>query len=234
MLDVKVEDIIGWDTANWSQLLPYWDTFLQLNNAKNLTALELGSGYEGGLALWLALKGINTTCSGFSPSYCDASEETKLIHQNYNVQNYITYARVNALQIQATSSYDIICYKSILGGITRDQGLEVAKSVTNNIYKALKPGGRLFFAENLSSTVVHKFARGKFGAGSNKWRYFSVSEVINLHSEFTSFDYQTCGFLGCFGVNEVQRQYLGKIDKAIFSKILPETWNYILFGVATK
>lgn len=234
MLDDKLKNILGWDTINWSQALQYWDKFIPQEKISNLTALELGSGFNGGASLWLALKGIRTTCSGYHRKYVGASDEAKIIHHRYGVKEFIEYKEVDAIRIPYKSKYDIICYKSMLGGIVREEGLDTAKKVIDGIYEALKPGGILLFAENTSSTTIHQMLRNKYGAGKNKWRYFAIGELIKLHDKFNSFEYQTYGFLGCFGLSEKQRSILGRIDQAIFSKIVPEKWNYILAGVAIK
>lgn len=234
MMDDKIKDIIGWDTVNWSQVLYYWDKFIPQEKINNLTALELGCGFNGGLSLWLALKGIKTTCSGYLSKNVDVSLEAKLIHQKYGVKDFIEYKKVDATHIPYDSQYDIICYKSMLGGIVREGGIDIAKKVINGIYEALKPYGILLFAESISSTTIHHSLRNKFGSGKNKWRYFTIGELIKLHDKFNSIEYQTYGFLGCFGLSEKQRSILGSIDNAIFSKIVPEKWNYILAGVAIK
>ena len=235
MIDEKLKDIIGWDIVNWSQSIQYWEKFIPQENIDDILALELGSGFNGGLSLWLALKGIKTTCSGYHPNYADASDEAKAIHHKYDVNDLIEYKNVDATNIPYKSEYDIICYKSMLGGIVREKSLETAKKVIDNIYEALKPGGMLFFAENISSTFAHKLLRKKFGAGKNRWRYFTIEELNILHRGFQSFEYRTFGFLGCFGLNEKQNAILGNLDKTISKlKVLPEKWNYILAGVTIK
>lgn len=229
-----IKDIVGWDTVNWSQALQYWDNYFPNGNLGCLNALELGSGFNGGLSLWLALKGIKVTCSGYHQKYKGASDKAKSIHKAYGVDNLIEYQEVDATQIPYESSYDIVCYKSMLGGIVRGGKLDIAQNVIKGIYDALKPGGVLFFAENITSTWLHKVMRKKYGSGKNKWRYFTIKEIEELHKQFDVFEYQTFGFLGCFGVNELQRTVLGKIDQMLFSNVLPKNMNYILAGVAIK
>ena len=230
----KLRDIIGWDTINWSQALSYWGKSIPQRGHGDLTALELGSGFNGGLSLWLALQGIKTTCSGFSPEYIGASEEAKMIHRKYGINDLVEYEEVDATHIACISKYDIVCYKSMLGGIVREKGLSTAQNVIGGIHKALKPGGVLLFAENLSSTFLHQILRHRYGAGKNKWRYFTIRELIELHDIFNSFEYETYGFLGCFGRSEKQKSVLGSIDLAIFNKMLPKKCNYILAGIAVK
>ena len=228
MVNEITKDIIGWDMVNWSQALQYWDKFIPQGKSFNLRALELGSGFNGGLSLWLGLKEIRTTCSGYHPKRVGISSETKTVHKRYGIEDIIHYEEINALDIPYKSRFDIVCYKSMLGGIARNDQLVLAKKVTNTIYESLKPGGVLFLAENLSSTVMHRTARNLFGSGKSNWRYFTTDELIKIHDRFNSFEYQTYGFLGCFGLNEKQKSILGKIDQVVFTKIVPEKWNYIL------
>lgn len=229
-----IKDIVGWDTVNWGGALLYLDDHLPDTDVGNLTALELGSGFNGGLSLWLALKGMRVMCSGWHPNYIEASDEPKSIHKAYRVDKLIEYREIDATNIPYKNSYDIVCYKSMLGGIIRNGSLDIARNVVNEIYDSLKPGGILLFLENIVSTRLHAIFRNKYGAGRNKWRYFSIIEIEYLHKQFHSFEYQTFGFLACFGTNELQRTALGRIDRILSSRILPKKWNYILAGVATK
>ncbi len=233
MVEEQLKDIIGWDVANWSQALQYWEKFLPEKKSNDTTALELGSGFNGGLSLWLALKGIKTTCSGYNPNYNGASDQAKAIHEKYGVSDLIEYQEINATEIPYQAKYDIICYKSMLGGIVRKGDMEIAEKVVEEIFSALKPGGVLMFAENTSATFVHKVMRNRFSTGKSGWRYFTIDELNMLHRQFSTFEYRTYGFLGCFGINEQQRRMLGNLDQTIFTK-LPEQWNYFLAGAAIK
>jgi len=233
MTDNKLKDILGWDIVNWSESIKYWEHFICQKNIDNITALELGSGFNGGLSLWLALKGIKTTCSAYHPSYRNVLDKAKTIHLKHGVNDLIDYEEIDATNIPYTSKYDIICYKSMLGGIVRKDDLKTAENVVKQIYAALKPNGMLLFAENITSTVIHKILRKQHGSGRNNWRYFTIDELNLLHTDFKSFEYLTFGFLGCFGRGEKQRSILGRIDQTLFRNI-PENWNYVLAGVAIK
>jgi 2-polyprenyl-3-methyl-5-hydroxy-6-metoxy-1,4-benzoquinol methylase len=56
-----IDDIIGWDIDNWSKFLLFCERFLDHNPAGK-QALEVGAR-EGGLSLYLALKGYEVVCS---------------------------------------------------------------------------------------------------------------------------------------------------------------------------
>lgn len=73
------------------------------------------------------------------------------------MENLITYQDIDATQIPYENEFDIIVFKSIIGGIGRNDNKEIQQLVFNQIYKALKPGGQLLFAENLSASPLHRF-----------------------------------------------------------------------------
>ena len=233
-----IQDVIGWDTTNWSQALPFWDTHMPRSGSEQMTALELGGCFfNGGLSLWLALQGIKTVCSGFHPNprkFAAATEATRVIHQKHGIADLIDYEQMDATRIPYKSQFDIICYKSMLGGIVRDRGMDVATAIVDGVREALKPGGLLLFVENKSSSAMHQMLRNRYGAGKEKWRFFTTNEFVELHRAFSSFEYETYGFLGCLGRSERQRSALGVADQSVFSRIVPKRWNYILAGVATK
>src|SRR5713101_1652160 len=117
-----VEDIIGWDVVNWSQALTYWDSKADHSTGGSY-ALELGSANNnGGLSLWLALKNCKVICSGYN----GVSNEVAAIHKKHHVESLIEYARIDARSIPYKDTFDIICYKSMLGGIVAEGSMQTA------------------------------------------------------------------------------------------------------------
>ncbi len=98
----------------------------------------------------------------------------------------------------------------------------------------MKPGGALLFSENLSASKLHRLLRIKYGALKNNWHYFSVNEMKELFQNYSSFNYNTFGFIGCFGRNEKQKEFLGRFDSTLFDKILNDDLHYIISGIAIK
>lgn len=222
-----LKDVIQWDVNSWKKALVFWESKVNLNN--NLICLELG-GREGGLSLWLALKGNKVICSDLKDVKNTASD----LHLKYDMSSIIDYQDIDATNIPYENFFDIIVFKSIIGGIGRENNLELQKKAFEEIFKALKPGGKLLFAENLSASPIHRSIRKRFVTWANYWRYISINEMNFFLSNFSEYEMRTTGVLGTFGRNELQRYYLSKIDDILLNKICPKKWNYIVYGIAVK
>ena len=224
----NVKDIIEWDVVNWSKALKYWETFADLEN-KNLTCLELGSR-RGGLSLWIASKGNNVICSDLD----NPEQKARSIHKNYSYTGDIKYQAINATEIPYENHFDIVMFKSILGGISRGGNSHLSQTVIDQIYKSLKPGGKLLFAENLAGSKMHQFFRKKLVRWGSSWNYLNIKDVEKLFEGFDSYHYKTFGFLGALGMNNGQRNMFGRLDTLLFERITSSSMKYIVVGVATK
>ncbi len=220
-------DIIQWDIKSWSKALNYWDK--NVNWDKVNIALELG-GKQGGLSLWLALKGKNTICSDLS----DIKDTAEQLHKRYKITSLVQYQDIDATNIPYQNYFDLIVFKSIIGGIGRNDNYEIQKKVFEEIYKALKPGGKLLFAENLIASPIHKQLRKNFVKWGSYWRYISLAEIHDFLKIFSNYDIKTTGVIGSLGRNENQRKILSTIDELILNKVCPENWKYIVYGIAEK
>jgi SAM-dependent methyltransferase len=221
-------DIIGWDVVNWSQALAFWNARAQIPKAAS--CLELGCGSNSSLSLWLALLGNSVLCSDFG----GVPESTKATHRRHGVADRISYGDVDASAISYRERFDVIIFKSMLGGVVRTDPGRLSREIVSRIHDALKPGGMLLFAENLTSTPAHRFARSYFVGRGATWHYFALSELEGMLSCFRSFELTTFGFLGCFGRSEPQRRLLGKLDSSILDKLVPARWHYIAAAIAYK
>ncbi|WP_139904503.1 class I SAM-dependent methyltransferase [Clostridium thermarum] len=228
-LNLAVSDIIEWDVKNWSTALDYW-LKESLQNLSTCTALEIGSR-NGGLSLWLAMQGCRVICSDLE----GPTDKAKELHQKYGVQDLIEYRSVDATDIPLEdNSIDLVVFKSVLGGIGYGNNKEAQIKAINEMYRVLKPGGELFFAENLIASPIHKALRKRFVNWGNSWRYPSISEIKEFLYNFSCVYYLTTGFLGTLGRSESQRNILGNIDSIFSNRIIPERWRYIVVGVARK
>lgn len=221
------KDIIQWDVKSWSKALSYWDSKVEWNKIQH--SLELG-GREGGLSLWLALKGKSVVCSDLK----DVQKTAEQLHKRHHVSTWITYQDIDATNIPYEEYFDLIVFKSIIGGIGRNDNYKNQHKVFKEIYKALKPGGNLLFAENLAASAVHRRLRKRFVQWGSSWRYVSLDEMKKFLSDFSYYDIKTTGLLGTFGRTERQRNVLSAVDDLVLNKICPDRWKYICYGIAEK
>jgi SAM-dependent methyltransferase len=226
------DDIIGWDIVNWSKSFDYWNQHLNIKD-KGYKCLELGAR-QGGLSLWLALNNNQVICSDVS--YTDQQHEldkTIALHKKHGCELNITYEAVDATNIPYENHFDLVVFKSVLGGVSIGADNRLEQQAIDSIYKSLKPGGKVVFVENLEGSPLHMYARKKFVGWGSKWHYLKLNELVSLFSSYKNLKYKTVGFLGAFGKTESQRQFLGKID-TVFEKLLPKSNRYIMIGIAEK
>lgn len=225
MKDQTIKAIIDWDVVNWAKALDYWEKNTDLNS-KEHKCLELGAA-NGGLSLWLSLHDNKVLCTDLM----GPKEEARNIHKEYRCTSNIEYASMDATNIPFENHFDIVVFKSILGGISQNGRNENKLKTLNEIHKALKTGGKLLFAENLEASLLHKILRKKFGTPN--WNYVKLAEIDDIFQSYKKVSYTTVGFFGCLGRTEFQRNILGKIDGGI-ERMIPGKMNYILIGIAEK
>jgi SAM-dependent methyltransferase len=223
----ELSKYVEWDVRNWALALDFW----LANSAKNLSeckVLEIGADY-GGLSLWLASHGAKVVCSDLEGVRREAVE----CHQSSDFAHLIEHHKIDAAEIPFAEEFDVVVFKSVLGGIGSGAKEPQAK-VVGEMHKALKKGGELFFAENLVASPVHMFFRRKAVKWGTTWRYVTLEEMNEYLAPFSEVQKRTIGFAGTFGRTETQRNLLALGDRLIFDRIVPERWKYILAGVATK
>jgi SAM-dependent methyltransferase len=223
-----LEEIVEWDVENWSTALDFWQQHSALR-LSTCTALEIGSRH-GGLSLWLALAGATVVCSDLNGPTAAAVRK----HDRYGVSKSVTYERVDALNVPYTCAFDVLVFKSVLGGIGQHGERERQRRAVQQMYKALKPGGELWFAENMVGSPVHRLLRDLFIDWAPRWRYLSTGELVEFMEPFASVTCRTFGVLGTFGRSERQRMILGRIDKLVVNALVPASWRYLAVGVARK
>jgi SAM-dependent methyltransferase len=224
-----IQDIFTWDIVAWSKAIPWWESKIT-NGISGSRVLELGAGTNGGLSLWLALRGANVVCST-KGGICQAAKD---IHNKYDFPGSIEYADIDATNIPFKEEFDLISFKSILGGI-EGGGRNGAKSAVKSIKDALKQSGELVFAENLTSTKLHMYCRDRFNPWNKAWKYYTIEELRNQFIGYSSLELTCSGLLGTFGRNEWQRNLLSKIESTLIPKsLIKDSWRYIAMGIAKK
>lgn len=214
-----VNDIIQWDSRNWSRYMADWEK--EISQGVNIRCLEVGSGH-GGLSLWFALKGLKITCSDLK----DPAKLAKPLHEKYGVSDSVRYECINVLNIPYENYFDIIMFKSVLG----NGNSLFQKRALQEMHKALKPKGKLLFAENLKGTKLNEvYAKVRFPS----WVLVDLEDMKKNLCPFASVRLVTLGFLGALGISLRRNNCLGYLD-AKFDRLVPEKWRYIIAGVAVK
>jgi SAM-dependent methyltransferase len=161
----------------------------------------------------------------------EPGDTAKELHRSWGVADRIEYQVIDAVHIPYEERFDIIVFKSVLGGIWAYRGTEVAHEVIRQIHKALKPNGTLLFAENLRASSLHMAFRKKFA--DRRWHYPTLQQMVDLLKPYSNVEYRLAGFLGMFGPTGGWRNGLGHVDHAI-APLTPDRWRYVMAGVAQK
>jgi ubiquinone/menaquinone biosynthesis C-methylase UbiE len=222
--DQFIKDVIEWDVVNWGKCIPFF-----VENSDGFSgkkALAIGERH-GGLSLWLAKHGATVVSTDLK----GVSDEAKTMHHRYNVTSLISYEKADLTALKfLDDTFDIVIFKSVLGALRSKENQQKGIS---EIYRVLKPGGTLFFAENLVASSIHTYLRKRFIKWASYWRNITVDEAQEFSKKFSSFTFKTAGFTGAFGRSEQQRRILGKLDN-LLENAVPQKNRYIIFVVCKK
>lgn len=240
MLDMKgftqhprlLQDILQWDTETWKSALHLWEAVLP-QNLSTYTALELGAS-QGGPSLWLALKGAQVICSDlYNPR-----PQSQALHERYGVSKRIDYQAIDIRHLPfADHSLDIICCKSVLGGIKKFSNQDPKPHIMTEIQRVLKPGGWFLSADNLYASWLHHQLRQRFIVWSRGWEYFSIETLMALLSGFDTVHYTTAGITALLGRTHAQRQWLGQWENQVQRHIPLKQWarwHYVMATASQK
>ncbi len=171
-------------------------------------------------------------CSDYNWIGSGAQIEAKRLHKKYKVSDKITYEDIDATCIPYENEFDIIFFKSILGGIGRNGNVEMISKSFDSIYNALKPGGRLYYVENIRGSKILQWFRRRFSTAShNGWNYLEQQQLMQYESQFIPIRRSSFGYIACIGPNELSRNILGIID-IVLERFIRK--NYIYSCVLEK
>jgi 2-polyprenyl-3-methyl-5-hydroxy-6-metoxy-1,4-benzoquinol methylase len=213
------KDIVEWDVENWWNFID----FINHSNVdfKGKRILDIG-GRNGGLSLYCALVGgAEILCTDKLPP----SPKAIVLHHRYGVSDKVRYEQMNVTAIpdKYKNYFDIVVFKSVIGSVEAHGDANSGRLMSENIKKVLKPGGILFFSENLKATKIHQLLRK---SNEFTWVYQDRNSIHALFSNMEMMDEKYFGFLGCFCRNAKVRHVLSTMDK-LLNRIIPASWKYI-------
>jgi SAM-dependent methyltransferase len=219
-----LQDIFQWDVKTWSKALPFWEEHLSGQSSGKAAAF---GEREGGLSLWLSKSGFDVICT----DYNDFAEVPLKLHVSYGVDDKIDYQKQNiTAPTFEDNSFDVVIFKSVIGALGKK---ELQQKALDELYRILKPGGYLLFAENMEASGLHKYARKKFTNWGHRWRYPTFNEMPEMLRKFSQVDSKTVGFFATFGRSEGQRSFLAAVDK-LFSFLVPRSKRYVMVAACKK
>jgi SAM-dependent methyltransferase len=225
---ISLSDVVEWDVRNWSTSLDFW-LANTTQDISRCSALELGSR-NGGVSLWMASQGARVLCSDIE----GPTEKAIQQHRAHGLSHLIEYQTLDATNLPYRNEFDVILFKSVLAAVGANGARARQAKAVGEMYKALKPGGELFFAENLIASPFHRVGRRMFVGWGKTCAYLSVPEIKELFSQFSQLKYHTLGFASTFGRSEIQRNLIGILDEKLLNKLVPESWRYLIVGVVRK
>lgn len=227
-----MNDIVEWDIPNWSRAIELWDFNSASKTLYGKKVLDIG-GRFGGLSLLFALQGATVVCSDLSFVCDESSREAKMLHEKYGVSSAVTYENIDATNIPYINEFDIICFKSVLGGVGLNNNYNNQLCMMKQIRKALKPGGICCFAENLVGGRTLSVLRQRIRPWGKTWRYISLSEMVELTEGYDTIRMNTYGVIGCLGRGKLTSFLFGRLDVLLEKVVSPEE-RYIVSCVCRK
>ncbi len=167
--------------------------------------------------------------------YNKPSQKAFDLHKKLGLSSKIKYLAIDATSMDCEDGkYDFVVFKSVLGSIGREGGIDTIKLAIKEIKRVLKPGGVLFFAENLSSSRLHMYLRNNFVPWGNKWYYLSINEIEEILNEFETTSINTRGFFSSWVPDKYQviKLIVHYIDNLLL--FISKNLHYISYGYAKK
>jgi ubiquinone/menaquinone biosynthesis C-methylase UbiE len=226
----RLTTAVEWDVPTWSRAVLFWQKSIVEQRFSVKNGLEIG-GRHGGLSWYFATQfGSTMCCTDTTPP----SAQALSLHRDSGLQASISYAIADATCLPfEDQSFDFVVFKSVLGVIGAHGHTEAIPVALSEMHRVLRPGGVLFFAENLRGSQAHQMARKIFVPWGSNWHYLTEHELVRLLAPFVRKKIRTTGFLSAFAPKPAWlKELLSRIDEYLL--FIPPSWRYVGYGFAVK
>jgi len=216
---------LQWDEMAWSECLSLFGDIVKKQGITN--GLEIAAN-KGGMSLFFANEfGISMRCTDLN----NPEPQCQTIIALLQDPNMIVFDGLDALQMKLSdNSVDMLIFKSFLGGM---RTYENQQKAAHEIYRVLKHGGVLLFAENLRGSCLHRFLRKTFIKWGLNWRYMQLDELHILFGNYKIKKIKSFGYFSAFSKMEFLRPAFYYLDK-VLDFLIPASSKYIGYGFAIK
>lgn len=221
---------VEWDVVTWSWALRFWEKVMLQKELQHSSGLEIGAR-NGGISWFFARQfGCSVCCT----DYEGPSELAHQLHAESGLGHLISHATADATTLPfPDETFDFVVFKSVLGVVGSHNRMERVEQAIQEMQRVLKPGGVLFFAENLQGSTLHRFARRWFVSWGKNWRYLRLAELDALLSGFGQKELHSTGFSAAFVPKPAWlKGCFAHIDSLLF--FIPKSWRYVAYGYAVK
>ena len=189
-----------------SYILEKYDTLKQLLN-KGICFIDIGCG-SGNLIIELALAFPNSTFKGIDTDI-HGIERAESSSNTIGIEERVSFEDMAAEELDHSEEFDVACMVATLHEILPEDRLLALE----NIYRVLKPGGRLIILDFPYPDNIEDFRNIRYDIGIIEQFFEAPSGVVHLCAEEQDRLLQRVGF------NDIQRSDL---NKGMFDLIMAE------------
>ena len=225
--------VVAWNTAIWGRAIRVWGEFLPGIDFSNMKVLEIGANKRSAVSLVFADKGADCTL-GYYPLPKDSPDHF-LGSMDLTLEGSITVVPLDIFEMPYKEEFDIVCMKSILGGISEINDQDTWSKGIDAAWLTVKPGGYLALVENTKGSFMHDFLRSNFRKNSKPWNYFSSRKYIEKFESLGKVQWKTFGFLSFtdFGIKQLGF-LLCAIDRLLFERLVSKNGRVVLSLIVQK
>ena len=228
-----IDYTIVWNFGIWSRAIRYWGECLSGSDFSNMKVLEIGANKRSAVSLVFADKGADCTL-GYYPLPKDSPEHF-LKNMDLELDGTVNVIPLNIFEMPFNEEFDIVCMKSVLGGISKLNDCDNWSKGIDAAWEAVKPGGYLALAENVRGTFMHDYMRKNYRKNSKPWNYFSPNKYINKVQSLGKYKWKTFGFLSFtdLGIKRLGT-WLYAIDCILFEWFIPNNNRVVISLIVQK